>query len=160
MALDVENLYRRYGPFVLRRCRQVLGDEQEALEALQEVFVQILRRRDSLDGHALGGLLHRSATNHCLNRLRSQRRKPHDPASDRLDSLRSSSREYDRSEARSLLSHALDQAPDSSATIVMLHLHDGLTLEQTAHQVGMSVSGVRDRLRRLKATLHQLRDDG
>jgi RNA polymerase sigma factor (sigma-70 family) len=160
LALDVENLYRRYGPFVLRRCRRLLGAEPEALEALQEVFLQILRRQDLLDEHALGGLLHRTATNLCLNRLRSRRRRPHDSASDMLDSLTSSSREHDRSEARSLLVRALDEAPESSAEIVMLHFYDGLTLEQTARQVGMSVSGVRDRLRRLRTTLLELRDDG
>ena len=38
----------------------------------------------------------------------------------------------------------------------MLHLHDGLTLEQTAREVGMSVSGVRKRLRKLKASLGSL----
>ena len=41
-------------------------------------------------------------------------------------------------------------------TIAVLHLHDGLTLEETAAEVGMSVSGVRKRLRKLRATLEAL----
>jgi DNA-directed RNA polymerase specialized sigma24 family protein len=39
--IDVEALSRRYGPMVLRRCRRLLGDEQEALDACQDVFVRI-----------------------------------------------------------------------------------------------------------------------
>ena len=37
-----------------------------------------------------------------------------------------------------------------------LHFVDGLTLEEVAGEVGMSVSGVRKRLRALRATLVEL----
>ena len=47
-------------------------------------------------------------------------------------------------------------SPRSTGTIAVLHLHDGLTLEQTADAVGMSVSGVRKRLRKLRAALVEL----
>jgi len=38
----------------------------------------------------------------------------------------------------------------------VLHLHDGLTLEEVAREVGLSVSGVRKRLRRLEDRLREL----
>lgn len=157
MAIDVEHLYRRYGPFVLRRCQRMLGDEQHAREAMQDVFVQILRRRETVEDKGLGGLLHRTATNVCLNRLRSRDRKPRFSGGDLIARLPSRSRDDDRVEAREMLRTALEAQPESSATIVMLHLHDGLTLEQTARMVGMSVSGVRHRLRVLRATLEGIR---
>ena len=31
--MDVDTLYRRYGPMVMRRCRQLLRDEDQALDA-------------------------------------------------------------------------------------------------------------------------------
>jgi DNA-directed RNA polymerase specialized sigma24 family protein len=37
LTVDVEALYRSYGPMVLRRCRQLLSDEENAAEAMQEV---------------------------------------------------------------------------------------------------------------------------
>jgi len=159
LAIDVEHLYRRYGPFVLRRCQRMLGDEQHSREAMQDVFVQILRRRETVEDKGLGGLLHRTATNVCLNRLRSQQRKPRFSAGDLIATLPSRSRDGDRVEAREMLRVALEEHPESSATIVMLHLHDGLTLEQTARMVGMSVSGVRHRLRVLRTTLEGMRTD-
>ncbi|MBV1857592.1 MAG: RNA polymerase sigma factor [Nannocystaceae bacterium] len=159
MAVDVENLYRQYGPFVLRRCRKMLGDEQQALETMQDVFLQILRRKDTLDEHALGGLLTTTATNLCLNRLRSRHRKPSDPNTEHVERIAAATQEIARAEARSLLSRALGREP-KTAVVAVLHYHDGFTLEQTAQATGLSVSGVRFRLRKLKGVLQELRDDG
>ena len=58
MAIDVESLYRRYGPMVLRRCRKMLPDEQLALDAMQDTFVQVLRRQDDLDDRGSSSLLY------------------------------------------------------------------------------------------------------
>ena len=48
-ALDVTTLTLKYGPMVLRRCRQLLRDEDEALDACQDVFVRLLQQRTRLD---------------------------------------------------------------------------------------------------------------
>ena len=77
-----------------------------------------------------------------------------------LDRVPAAERHGSQAEARDLLATALADEPESSATIIALHLHDGLTLEQTARFVGMSVSGVRHRLRALRAKFQELRDDG
>ena len=42
-GVDVEALSRRYGPMVLRRCRRLLGDEDQALDACQDVFLRVLQ---------------------------------------------------------------------------------------------------------------------
>jgi len=44
----------------------------------------------------------------------------------------------------------------STRTIAVMHLVDGLTLEEVAREVGLSVSGVRKRLRTLKARVAEL----
>ncbi len=157
MAIDVEAAYRRYGPMVLRRCRTMLRDEQRAYDAMQDVFVQILRHQERLDDRGMSSLLYRTATNVCLNKIRSQSRRPEDAQSDLLARIAGSTvAEEDRTAARALLDRLLGHEPDSTATIAVLHLHDGLTLEEVAEVVGLSVSGVRKRLRKLKATLHEL----
>lgn len=156
VALDVTSLYRTYGPMVLRRCRTIVKDEEEALDAMQDVFVQIVRRADTLDDRGVSSLLYTTATRVCLNRLRSKRRRPQDPATDRLMQIADAAETLDQNHARSLLGRLFRDEPESTATIAALHLHDGLTLEQTADAVGMSVSGVRKRLRKLKSSLGAL----
>jgi len=60
--------------------------------------------------------------------------------------------------ARSLLARIFRSEKASTGTIAVLHLLDGLTLEEVAGEVGMSVSGVRKRLRLLKERAAELED--
>ena len=156
MAIDVEAAYRRYGPMVLRRCRQMLRDEQQATDAMQDVFVQLLRNRERLEDRGMSSLLYRIATNICLNKIRSSNRRPEDAQSELLVRIADSGVEEARSEARSVLDRVLGREPVSTTTIAVMHLHDGMTLQEVADAVGLSVSGVRKRLRKLKASLAEL----
>ena len=156
MALDVEALYRRYGPMVVRRCRKLLGDPDAAQDAMHDVFVQIYRRHETLEDRGLSSMLYRTATNVCRNRLRARRRRPADAADDLVQRIADIDEPAGRTHARSLLDRALGREPDSSGHIAVLHLDDGLTLEETAEMVGMRVSGVRKRLRRLQDRLDAL----
>ena len=45
---------------------------------------------------------------------------------------------------------------ESTRVIAVLHYVDGMTLEEVAGEVGMSVSGVRKRLRNLRRSLAEL----
>src|SRR5262252_3991385 len=40
---EVADAYRRYGSLVLRRCRRILRDDAAGEDALQEVFVRLMR---------------------------------------------------------------------------------------------------------------------
>ncbi len=159
MPLDVEALYTRYGPMVLRRCARLLGDEDAAVDATQEVFVRALERADRLDDHAPSSLLYTMATRVCLNRLRSARRRPEQPDSALIEALATLSGVEERMHARALLGKLFGRQPESSATIAALYWLDGLTLEEVAARVGMSVSGVRKRLRALQHELAHLATD-
>lgn len=156
MAVDVKDLYTRYGPLVLRRCRTLLRREEEAVDAMQDVFVRVLVHQARLDERGCSSLLYRIATNVCLNRLRGQRRRPEDPQTELLLQIAEVSGQEGAVEARSLLDRLLSREPESTAVIAVLHLHDGLTLEEVAREVGLSVSGVRKRLRRLQEGLATL----
>lgn len=154
--IDVEAVSRRYGPMVLRRCRRLLGDEQEALDACQDVFVRIVQRRARLDGRYPSSLLYRIATNVCLNRLRDRRRAPVTRDEAVLYEIARAEEPGAASDARLLLDRLFGRHPESSRTIAVLHYVDGLTLEEVAEESGMSVSGVRKRLRALRASLTEM----
>jgi len=156
LALDVESHYRRYGPQVLRRCRYLLRDEAQAVDAMQDVFVELLRYQDRLRSVAPSSLLHQIATHVCLNRLRGTRRKPEDPEDERVLQIAGSENLEGRTFAQRALDALFGRVPASSKEIAVLHFVDGMTLEQTAREVGMSVSGVRKRLRGLAAVLKEL----
>ena len=155
MQIDVEAFYRRYGPMVLRRCRRLLGDDEKAWDAMQDVFVQLLRYEASLDDVAPSSLLFRIATNICLNRLRSQSRRREDQSDTLIDEIARVADDEPRSAARLFLARLFGPALEDTSTAAMAVMHwvDGMTHEEVAHEVGLSVSGVRKRLRQLQAKL-------
>lgn len=156
MAIDVEAYYRRYGPQVLRRCRFLLRDEEKAVDAMHDVFVQLLRYQRTLRGSAPSSLLHQIATRVCLNRLRGAHRRPEDREDELMLRIAAAEDTGARTEARGLLDRLFGRVPASSRDIAVLHLVDGMTLEETAREVGLSVSGVRKRLRALSSVLQEL----
>lgn len=158
MTLDLETTYRRFGPMVLRRCRRLLRDEDLARDAMHDVFVQLLRHQDRLAGDSPSGLLYRIATNVCLNRLRTRRRRPETPDDELLHAIATSEDLETSTAARRLLAAVLGPAPESTRVIAVLHYCDGMTLEEVAAEVGMSVSGIRKRLRALAAQVPPLAD--
>ena len=157
MALDIEEHYRRFGPMVLRRCRTLLRNDAQAEDAMHDVFVAVLRAEARLRDEAPAGLLLRVATNVCLNRLRTQRRRPEDADDALLSRIAATADSVEaRASARNLLARlfgADDPLAASTATLAVMHLCDRLTLEETAREAGLSVSGVRKRLQRLRERL-------
>jgi RNA polymerase sigma-70 factor (ECF subfamily) len=149
-GLDVDALSRQYGPMVLRRCRRLLGSEDEALDACQDVFVRLLEHRERLDAVFPSSLLYRIATNVCLNRIRDRARAPATADERLLATIAAAEAPGARSEARLLLDWLFGRQPESTRTIAVMHYVDGLTFEEVARQTRMSVSGVRKRLRKLR----------
>jgi RNA polymerase sigma-70 factor (ECF subfamily) len=158
--MDIDRLYRLYGPMVLRRCRRLLRDEDQALDAMQDVFAQLLLHQDHLSDRYPSSLLYRMATNLCLNRLRDgqirlRQGQSLDDVADRIVQHIAQSEEL---EARSLLDLIFRRHKEGTRTIAILHFVDGMTLEETAQEVGLSVSGVRKRLDALRKTVRELRE--
>ncbi len=156
MAIDIDELYRRYGPMVMRRCRRMLTDEEQASDAMQDTFVQLIRYQHRLTDTAPSSLLYRMATNVCLNRIRSSKRKPEHPDDELLQRIAGSMGPEKRMLARLGLGRLFAREKASTQTIAVMHLADGMTLQEVAGAVGLSVSGVRKRLRQLRTHLVEL----
>lgn len=148
--MNIELLYKKYGPMVYRRCRTMLKNDDAATDAMQDVFVQLIKKKESLTLDAPSSLLYTIATNTCLNIIRKNKKAP-ECESDEILSIIAG---QDDPERLILTNHFLDRLfgseKSSTKTIAVLHYVDGYTLEETAKQVGLSVSGVRKRLRKLR----------
>jgi RNA polymerase sigma-70 factor, ECF subfamily len=158
LAIHTETLYRTYGPMVLRRCRQLLRHEDDARDAMHDVFVQLLLHADRLEDRGQSSLLYRIATNVCLNRMRGRGRRGEQADEGLAARISHAADEAGRTSARSMLARLFRKDDGSTAAMAVMHLVDGMTLEEVSSEVGMSVSGVRKRLRRLRADLVELED--
>ena len=149
-------LYEAYAPMVFRRCVFLLKDDAEAKDMVQNVFLRMYERVDSLDLSQPSSLLWNTATRLCLNRIRDKKRRGLDVDSSELLLTIACAEEDDGIEARGLLAKIFSKEQESTRTIATLHYVDGMTLEETAETVGLSVSGVRKRLRTLQAKIKNL----
>lgn len=148
--IDVEALYRKYGAMVLRRCRTLLKNEDAAADAMQETFVRVLRSGKTLTASYPSSLLYRIATNVCLNMLRTNRRRPTVSADPILEGLAGREKMEDRILDAFVLEQVFSGTREGTRRAAEMHFLEGCTLAETAEQVGLSISGVRKRLRSLR----------
>jgi RNA polymerase sigma factor (sigma-70 family) len=157
VPIDVEAAYVRYGPMVLRRCRRLLRDEEAAVDAMHDVFVALVRNGARLEDRGLSSLLYRIATNTSLNALRTTRRRREDrEGAELLERIADARDPGEGVLSRVFVERVLGRVPVKTKELAVLHLVDGMTLEEVARVSGLSVSGVRKRLRTLKSAVREL----
>ena len=150
-------VYETYAPMVYRRCLALLKDEAEASDLMQDVFLRIFAGMDRLNLDSPSSLLWNTATRLCLNRIRDKKRRGLDvDSSELLLNIACADDEQEAYEARGILAKIFSREQESTRTIAVLHYVDGMTLEETAEMAGLSVSGVRKRLRTLQARVKNL----
>jgi RNA polymerase sigma-70 factor (ECF subfamily) len=143
---DIERLYRQNGHVVLRRARALLRSDAEAHDALHDVFLDLLRRPEQLDGVARPiAWLYRATTHHCLNRLRNR--------DGRARILRALPRAEDpspRGERSAELRELLARLPEPLAEVAVYYYLDEMTHEEIAGVLGCSRRHVGDLVDRLR----------
>jgi RNA polymerase sigma-70 factor (ECF subfamily) len=140
------DLYARHGAMVLRRARALLGDEEAAWDALQEVFVRALRsgrafRRES----SPTTWLYRITTNYCFNVLRDAGRR-----GTKLRGLAPAfQRDIDRNtpDVRLAVSEILARLPDELCEIAVYHHVDRMSHGEIAAVMGVSRRTIGNRLK-------------
>ncbi|MCR5614366.1 sigma-70 family RNA polymerase sigma factor [Treponema sp.] len=148
---DFAELYQKYGPMVLRRCRYILKDEDKAQDAMQDVFLRIFESRCKVN-NVCSSLFYVTATRVCLNKIRSDKLRcgPDFELISQTMADDFSQKESEKIEAGIILEKIFSHRDAKDSMIAALHFVDGYTLEETAEQVQMSVSGVRKRISELK----------
>lgn len=151
----IETLYRTYGPSVLRRARRILGDEQAARDALQEVFVRALREREAFRGGASPMTwLYRVTTNHCLNVLRDGSRR-RGLLERRVAPTLSAGREGG-AEASADVALLLRHVPEDLRAVAICFYVDEMTQAEAAEHLGVSRRTVGYRLQAFREAVRPL----
>jgi RNA polymerase sigma-70 factor (ECF subfamily) len=147
---DIEALYRQHGHIVLRRARRLLGNEVDAFEVLQEVFLSLLENSAQLDrARSLVAFLYGATSHHCLNRLRNQHNRAR-LMEDHTDSVPEAAAPA-RADDLAAVAQVLARLPADQARAAFHHHHDGMTHEEIALVMGCSRRHVGDLLERAGA---------
>lgn len=155
---DFDMLYREYGPMVLRRCRYFFKDEDKAVDAMQDVFVRLIERKEQIK-NVCSSLLYVTATRICLNKIRSEGYRNWIGLEDFQGNLEDTLCSSDEAKINSklLLEYIFASRDSKDKEIAILHFVDGFTLEETAAKMRMSVSGIRKRIAKLQEFAGELK---
>jgi RNA polymerase sigma factor (sigma-70 family) len=150
----VSALYAQYGYAVHRRCLRLLGSEAEADDALQAVFMRVMRYGDTLRGEAPLPWLYRIADRHCFDVLKKKKREvPEEVAVRRgLEATQDGAAPERMSEVRRVLGHCAGPVQE----IAVLYYVDEMTQDEVAATVGASRKTVRLRLAEFMATARRV----
>ena len=143
-----ESLQELHGAELRRFAFRYLGNEHDAEDAVQEVFVKVLEAR--VNPSEFRGWAYRIARNLCLNRLRANGRRQDadrletgiDVAAEELGALT----RLVQVEDGAAVKDALFSLSDSQREVLVLRYLEGLDREEIAEVLEVSVSVVKSRL--------------
>jgi RNA polymerase sigma-70 factor (ECF subfamily) len=160
----------RHSAGVYRLALRMVSDPQEAEDIVQETFLSAFKAINSFEGRAgLGTWLYRIAYNTALMRLRKKQPlyvpidAPTTPDED--DNLTTPVQLFDwcclpetdfqTSEARTELERAIAELPETLRAVFVLRELEGLSTDETAQVLNVSVANVKVRLHRARLWLRE-----
>jgi len=164
-----EELVDRYDDKIYRLAFRFVRNETDAKEIVQDTFLSVWRKLDTFKGDAqFGSWLYRVAANAALMRLRAQRRHPEVSTEelplDYLDNYghlptpgenwaKRPDDELQSDELRRRIQQAVDELPEIYRTVFLVRDVEGLSTEETAEVLQISVPTVKTRLHRARLAL-------
>jgi|SRR5215813_14245246 len=157
-----EMIMRRYNQRLFRAVRALLPDDSEAEDVLQEAYVRAYEHLAQFEGRAsFSTWLTRIAIHEALARRRRGGRfvsLPDDesapvPVEVGNDRQRTPEDAASSGELRQILDHSLQELPESLRLVFMLREVEGLSTEETADCLDISVANTKVRLHRARALL-------
>jgi RNA polymerase sigma-70 factor (ECF subfamily) len=148
---DIEDLYNRYGPGVLYRCRQLLVDEAAAWDAMHQTFVRAIRYKNSFRGETdPRGWLFSIANRVCMDEIKARSRKKLLPLEDEEDAAPASdelpSSLEDRLHQKRAVARLLALFSEKIQEVVLLRFFDELEVREISEKTGLSERTVARRL--------------
>ena len=144
----LEELVNRYENTLFRAALAILGDVQEAEDAVQDTFLRYLEKRPELrDGDHEKAWLLKVTANRCKSILRTRRRRP---TVELLDIYPVPEEEGSRE-----LMEAILTLPANQRLAVHLHYYEGYTSEEIGAILGQRPGTVRSHLSRARDALRR-----
>jgi RNA polymerase sigma-70 factor, ECF subfamily len=151
-------LMRRHEDRVFSLAMRMMGNRQDAMDATQEVFLQLLRKLDRYDSQAaFSTWLYRVASNVCYDLLRRRGRQPSPAPDTAADSVEDPHTDATLAsvELRPELAKALARLHPDFRMVVILHDIEQMRYSDIADVLDIPIGTVKSRLSRARSDLGQ-----
>ena len=151
---NVDEMFLRYGDMLYRLVLSRLGNDADAQDVVQDVFLKYMTAKTSFESaeHEKAWFL-RTTLNRCYDLLRKQKVRDCLPLDDAFGIA------TEDKTAFSELMALIEQIPPIYKDVVILHSLEGFKLEETAEILNISLSAAKMRLSRAKDILKILREE-
>jgi RNA polymerase sigma-70 factor (ECF subfamily) len=155
-----EDIVRDHSARVYRLAYRLTGNQHDAEDLTQEVFVRVFRSLDTYTPGTFEGWLHRITTNLFLDQVRRKARIRFDAlpddSGDRLAGREPGpERAFEHLNLDLDVQAALDQLPPQFRAAVVLCDIEGLSYEEIAEALDIKLGTVRSRIHRARAMLRE-----
>lgn len=148
----IEGIWKAYHAGLLGFIRRRIDDPATAEDILQDVFMRVLSRIDTLvDADKIKGWLYRIARNAIIDHYRASGKTV--PLPEDIAAPEAEASEQARQEIEGCVLPFILNLPDKYREAVMLSEIDGLTQKQLAERQGISLSGAKSRVQRGRAMI-------
>jgi RNA polymerase sigma-70 factor (ECF subfamily) len=138
----IAELYDRHGGSLFRYALMILADPAAAADAVQQVFVGLLRAKTVVDSDER--YLRRAVRNECYSAYRRKRRDPEMPGEPFLEAV---SAVEDRPDERIAIEQAIRVLPPDQREVIHLKVYEGMTFQEIADLFGESKNTIASRYR-------------
>jgi RNA polymerase sigma-70 factor (ECF subfamily) len=154
MNATLEHIWHEFADRLRRFIRSRVADSQTAEDILQDVFVKIQGRLDQLQAPAkLESWIYLIARNAVIDHYRTRKETVEVPETLAVESETSNG---DAEELKAAFRRMIYSLPEPYREALVLTEFDGLTQQQLADRLGISLSGAKSRVQRGRAQLKKM----
>lgn len=164
--MTFEEIFTAHKDKVYTLCYRYLQQEQEAEDAVQEIFVKIFKKKDSFRAEAqMSTWIYRISMNHCLDVLKSKKRKERInhlinrlPFMENITETNKTENKLEDKEAFERIQKLILQLPENQINVLVLNRLEGISIEEVAQIMNISYKAVESLLQRAKQNLQKQLD--
>jgi RNA polymerase sigma-70 factor (ECF subfamily) len=150
------SLYNRLHHRLKASARRLLGNDDDADDALQDAFCNLWQRRDGIVSETEAtGLSVTTVRNVCIDKLRRQQSHPTDAIDDNLQPPNDNYYEDDTEKFQTVKAIIDNSLNEQQRHILYMRDYSGYSFEEIAQETGLSESNIRLILSRARRAVRQ-----
>lgn len=154
----LESIYKNYYAMLCNQVYMVIRDKSIAEDIVQDVIVEIWKKRDNIEVHqSIEAYLKRACKNRALNYIRDQKIKWEDESEllDKEDKYVSSEEQIHYEELEQMVCKYIDQLPQKCRLVFSLSRFEDMSYSEIADNLGISVKTVENQISKALKVLRE-----